>query len=986
MVFLCSIIAAAQEHFPKNDGVKVTNTNYTAFTNAHIYVSPSQSITNGTLLIKNGKVVASGTSVSIPADAVIIDLKGKHIYPSFIDLYSAFGVAKPKREGGFNRSPQYHASREGFYWNDHIRPEQNAIDHFKFDNKSANDLRKAGFGVVNTHLQDGIIRGTGALIALTDKGGDSERILNARSGQYSSLSKSVKSRQSYPSSIMGSLALLRQVSYDANWYAKDGTTATDRSLEAYNTNKNLVQFIAAGSRLNAVRVDNAGDDAGIQYVILGGGDEYERIEAIKNTNATFILPVDFPKAYDVENPFLAGTLELEALREWNQMPANPRIMAEHNITFAFTAEGLKSPSMLKANIMKAVTYGLDKHTAYEALTAVPAQILKQSNTIGSLQNGAYANFLITSGHPFDSGTTVYENWVKGTKYILESMDIKDIRGNYNFTLGGDTYDLSIKGSISKPKATLKSGTNELGAKLSYKDDWIHLTFTSNDTTKQDFMRFVSRVTSKDNLSGKLSYASGNEINVTAIKKASDTESKKTASDKNNKKSVAKAIQPITYPNGAYGFNQMPQQETLLFKNATVWTNESEGILENTDVLIKNGKIAKIGTNLNDRNAKVIDATGKHITAGIIDEHSHIAASSINEGGQNSSAEVSIEDVINPEDINIYRNLAGGVTSIQILHGSANPIGGRSAIIKLKWGASAKELVYNDTPKFIKFALGENVKQSNWQSFSRFPQTRMGVEQLYVDYFTRAKEYDAKKKSGQAYRKDTEMEVLAEILNGERFISCHSYVQSEINMLMKVAEQFGFTVNTFTHILEGYKVADKMNAHGAGGSTFSDWWAYKYEVNDAIPYNAAIMHNAGVIVAINSDDAEMSRRLNQEAAKAIKYGGVSEEDAWKFVTLNPAKLLHLDKRVGSLKVGKDADVVLWSGHPMSVYTKAEKTIIEGATYFDIERDQQMRAAIKKEKNALIGMMLQAKNKGMKTRPIKKKDKHHMHCDTMDHENH
>src|SRR5690606_34398501 len=210
--------------------------------------------------------------------------------------------------------------------------------------------------------------------------------------------------------------------------------------------------------------------------------------------------------------------------------------------------------------------------------------------------------------------------------------------------------------------------------------------------------------------------------------------------------------------------------------------------------------------------------------------------------------------------------------------------------------------------------------------------RMGVEQVYIDYFTRAKEYDALKKSGKPYRKDIEMEVLAEILNKDRFISCHSYVQSEINMLMEVAERFNFNINTFTHILEGYKVADKMKEHGVGASTFSDWWAYKYEVNDAIPYNAAILHNQGIVTAINSDDAEMSRRLNQEAAKAIKYGGVSEEEAWKMVTLNPAKLLHIDDRVGSVKVGKDADMVLWNGHPMSIYTKAEKTLIEGKVYF------------------------------------------------------
>ena len=279
-------------------------------------------------------------------------------------------------------------------------------------------------------------------------------------------------------------------------------------------------------------------------------------------------------------------------------------------------------------------------------------------------------------------------------------------------------------------------------------------------------------------------------------------------------------------------------------------------------------------------------------------------------------------------------------------------------------------------------MGENVKQSNWQSYTRFPQTRMGVEQLYMDYFSRARKYDEIKKSGKEYRYDIEMEVLSEILNKQRYISCHSYIQSEINMLMKVAEHFNFNINTFTHILEGYKVADKMKSHGVGASTFSDWWAYKYEVNDAIPYNAAILNNVGVITAINSDDAEMSRRLNQEAAKAVKYGGTSEEDAWKMVTLNPAKLLHIDDKVGSIKIGKDADLVLWSGNPLSIYTKAEKTIIEGTTYFDIKIDKQQRTNIKNERNILIQMMLKEKNKGIKTQPIIVKKKQDMHCDTLD----
>jgi imidazolonepropionase-like amidohydrolase len=291
------------------------------------------------------------------------------------------------------------------------------------------------------------------------------------------------------------------------------------------------------------------------------------------------------------------------------------------------------------------------------------------------------------------------------------------------------------------------------------------------------------------------------------------------------------------------------------------------------------------------------------------------------------------------------------------------------------------MIYSNSPKFIKFALGENVKQSRSSSGTRFPQTRMGVEDVYLDYFQRAREYDTRKKSGAPYRKDLEMETLAEILNGERFITCHSYVQSEINMLMKVAEKFNFRVNTFTHILEGYKLADKMREHGVGGSSFSDWWAYKYEVADAIPYNAAILHQEGVVVAINSDDSEMQRRLNQEAAKSVKYGGVSEEDALKFVTLNPAKLLHIDDRVGSIKAGKDADIVLWSDHPLSVYAKAEKTMIDGIVYFDMERDLGLRDAIREERSMLINKMLGEKIKGKPVQTPKRRQEVELECDTV-----
>lgn len=990
LTLLCGFSLFAQDYFPKNDGVVTKNTNYTALTNAKIYVSPTEIIQNGTLLIKDGKVIASGASVTIPKNSELIDVSGKSIYPSFIDIFSDFGIEKPKRQS--NRTPQYDAGRTGYYWNDHVMPETNAIEKFSYDTKKADELIKAGFGVVNTHLQDGIVRGTGTLIALNNQGGNDTRVLDAKSAHYLSFTKSNTSNQSYPTSVMGSMALLRQLYYDAEWYSKGNVKTKDLSIEALNTNKGLVQIFEAGSRLNDIRADKVGDLFNIQYVILGGGDEYERIDEIKAMNAPMIIPVDFPDAYDVENAFLAENLSIDDMRSWNQQPTNPKVLADNNIVFALTTHNLKSPKEFKANLMKAIKYGLSEEKALEALTTIPARILGKSEVIGSLKNGSQANFLITSGDVFDSKTVLHENWVQGQKTILEDMSKKDIRGTYDFTLAGDSYDMKVKGELSFLKSEVTSNEKTRGSKISYIDDWVNIALTTQDSTQQEFIRIVANVDDNKNLNGKAMFPNGMETTFFAKHKVTSEAS--TTTEKNldapkedddkdaGEDSTIKKAVPLTYPNIAFGFKELPKPETMLFKNATVWTNEKEGILQNTDVLIKNGKIAEIGQNLSDADAKVIDASGKHLTAGVIDEHSHIAASSINESGQNSSAEVSIEDVIDDADINIYRNLAGGVTSIQILHGSANPIGGRSAIIKLKWGESANNLIYNNSPKFIKFALGENVKQSNWgdTETNRFPQTRMGVEQVYIDYFTRAKAYNDLKKSGKPFRKDIEMETLAEILNKERFISCHSYVQSEINMLMKVAEQFNFNINTFTHILEGYKVADKMVEHGVGGSTFSDWWSYKYEVNDAIPYNAAIMHNAGVTVAINSDDSEMSRRLNQEAAKSVKYGGISEEDAWKFVTLNPAKLLHIDDNVGSLKVGKDADIVLWSDHPLSIYAKAEKTIIEGVTYFDLKRDEQMREAMKVEKSELINMMLQDKNKGLKTQPIKKKEKEAMHCDS------
>ncbi|WP_420553577.1 amidohydrolase family protein [Tenacibaculum aiptasiae] len=972
LLFMCLSTVYAQEYFPNNKGVKTSKNNVFAFTNAKIYVNPNTIIKKGTLLIKDGKVISSGKSVSIPKNAQVIDLKGKTIYPSFIDVYTTFGIQTPKREGWSGKRPQYEAGRKGYYWNDHIRPDVNPLNQFKFDTKKAKELLNLGFGVVNTHLEDGIMQGNGVLVALNPNSTNAYRILDKESGNYLSFSKSKKSRQTYPTSRMGAMALLRQTYLDADWYAKGKMKNTDLALQALNDKKDLAQIFRGGNYLDDLRADKVGDEFGIQYTIVGGGDEFERINDIKNTNATFIIPINFRKAYDVSDPFLADQVALSDMRKWNQEPSNPSVLAKNKVPFALTTYQLKKATDFTANLRKAIKYGLNKTKALEALTTIPANILKNTK-IGNLNNGSYANFLITSGDIFDKNTTLYENWVQGDKNVVNPMNIKDLSGEYTLTTNGKTYNMTISGKGAKQKATIKQGDKKVNSKFSFKDNWVTITLREGD----NFTRLSSFVEDK-NLKGTAIDNNGNTSQWSAVFNSKKQDKK----DKKGDKNKTPEIVAVTYPNVGYGNTSKPKQENILIKNTTVWTSENGAVLNNTDVLIKNGKISQIGKNLSSRGAKVIDGTGKYLTAGIVDEHSHIATSAVNEAGHNSTAEVTIEDVVNPDDINIYRNLTGGVTSIQVLHGSANPIGGRSAILKLKWGENADKLIYKNSPKFIKFALGENVKQSNWGDLQtvRFPQTRMGVEQVYIDYFQRAKEYDAKKKSGQPYRKDLELEALAEIINKERFISCHSYVQSEINMLMKVAEMFDFNINTFTHILEGYKVADKMKKHGVGGSTFADWWAYKYEVNDAIPYNAAIMHRQGVTVAINSDDAEMSRRLNQEAAKLVKYGGLSEQEAWATVTINPAKLLHLDQQTGSIKEGKDADVVLWSGNPLSVYSKAEKTIIDGTIYFDIDADLRKRKSIKEERSKLINMMLQEKLKGAKTQAPSKKTKKLFHCDT------
>lgn len=1025
LAMLSVLITQAQPTFPYN-GILPKDVTSVAFTHATIFTDYQTRLEDATLLIEKGKVTAVGNSVAIPSNAVVVDCKGKYIYPSFIDLHSDYGLADAAPAKGNEGGPRMRGGsvsespKGAFGWNDAINADYSAAMNFTCKEDVAKEMRGAGFGAVLTHKMDGIVRGSGALVTLGSQ--PNQALLNPLASAHYSFNKGT-STTGYPSSLMGSIALLRQSYYDALWYANGGKLEErNLSLDAMNTLALRPSFFDAGDKWNLLRADKVGDEFGVQYIIKTNGTEYQRLNDVAASKASLIVPLTFPDAFDVSDPYVSRLVSLDEMKHWEMAPSNCAMLSAQKIPFAITGHGLSERAQFWKNLRKAVKRGLSEQEALKALTHTPAFWIGANNELGSLKVGVWASFFIASDNIFNESAILHENWVQGEQFVIEAAKTIDLVGNYELKLPSHTYELKVKEVEGKTKASIqhvKAGKNDDGTakmdtlnynvSISLVNELLTVGFDASDEFYSGMLRLAGDIaTDRTSWSGRGQDAAGKWMEWSAVKKMKEpkkeAEDKKENAEKKKENDSPEVIGDVIYPFTAYGSKERPKAETVWIKNATLWTCEADGKIENGQLLIHNGKIIAVGKTVDAAKypaAQVIDAQGKHVTPGIIDEHSHIALASVNEGEQACSAEVEEARVVWPEDIDIYRQLSGGVTCSQLLHGSANPIGGQSALIKLHWGGNAEDMLVDNAPGFIKFALGENVKQSNWYNDGmRFPQTRMGVEQLYYDHFIRAREYAAahmrspvvsatKNKRNAAImsplnapRVDLEMQTLNEILNHQRFVTCHSYVQSEINMLMHVADSMNFTLNTFTHILEGYKVADKMKAHGAGASSFSDWWAYKYEVKDAIPHNGALLHEQGITVAFNSDDAEMARRLNQEAAKAVKYGGVKEEEALKFVTLNPAKLLRIDNRTGSLAAGKDADVVIWSDHPLSIYAKAEKTFVDGICYFDAERDVEMRKSMNTERARLIQKMLNTKGAGEPVRTPGFKDKKHFHCDTLD----
>tara|TARA_S200000501_G_scaffold54907_1_gene44944 strand:- start:1396 stop:4347 length:2952 start_codon:yes stop_codon:yes gene_type:complete len=939
-------------------GIRDNSPRVWVLTNATVHTEPGDFIKNGNIVIRDGKIDKVGRYIKIPPDAYEIDLKGSHVYAGFID-----GWVDVKRNK--ENSTEFRG-----HWNQNIKANYRAIDDLNFTENELNNLRSIGITTIHAVPTDGIIKGQSDVVVISKN----PKVISDPISQVIELKPIAPKNRKYPNSMLGAVALVRQTFIDADWYNKaisiskkfpeeNEPIRQDLSLsEIYNFKVNKLPWLfKTNDEHAAIRALNICNEFNLKPWLLGSGYEYRRLEEITKYNPFIILPLKFPSKPQVAETYTRLQYNNSELKHWDLAPDNIALIQEKGIFFSFSSHGLISKSKFRLNIQRIIDRGFSKDVALAALTTYPAEAMGVNKFLGKIQKGYMANLVIVDGDYFDAKSRVLSVWINGDEYFISDKNPFSFRGKWELSMGNKKYELNliIPAAVNNPLEynfnQEKINSNLIGfikyddKKYDFKDVKV---FKNNISFIMAGLPFgykghisFNASINENKLSGLANNGLDLEIPFTAMKLSPALVTERFIDKKSDL--------TIHYPEGAYGLKNLRDfPNAVLLNDATLWTSGPKGVLEEWDILFIDGKIDKIAPEISvpRGSAMVINLQGKHITPGLIDCHSHSATSSINEGTQSNTAEVRIKDVLNADDINIYRQLAGGLTCANILHGSANPIGGQNAIIKLRWGSGPNALLFNKAPQGIKFALGENVKQANWSGNNRYPQTRMGVEQIIRDAFTAAVAYSRKWETYNSNaklqrvkvppRKDLELEALVEILNGTRLVHCHAYRQDEIIMLTRIAEEFGFTISSFQHVLEGYKVADRIAEHGAGASTFSDWWNYKFEVIDAIPYNGALMSRNGVNVSFNSDDSELARRLNTEALKAIKYGNLSKEEALKLITINPAKQLKIDKWVGSLEEGKDADIVVWDAPPLSIYSHVEETWIDGIKYWSILENQEL----------------------------------------------
>lgn len=979
---VCRDHAAPPSTTPPN-GLRVNTPQLHALQNARVQVSPDRLLERATIVFRDGRIIAVGPDVVVPKEAQVWDLSGKTVYAGFIDAYHPQPIDLKPKPGG---AP---------YWNERVRPQLEVSQHITLDAKHNEALRSQGI-VAQLIAPSGAVLDGGCALVSTADDPNNRALLCERGPLHMRLTvKRGHTREEYPSSPMGAVALARQAMLDAAWYkAAWAEHAESKVLPRPERNDALVALatcldgqrhvlIDVPNEWFALRAHRFAEEFKLKAVIVGSGREYRRLDEVAATGRAVIVPLDFPQPPDVASADAALQVPLASLLHWDLAPENPARLAGAGVTIAFTTQGLKAPKDFLPRVRQAVERGLSREKALAALTTNAAQLCQVSDQLGTIEVGKLASFIVTDGDLFDKRTKLERAWVEGKPFrVAEAADI-DLRGKWELTLSQAEQEplklsLEIQGE-EKLRGKLKLPAKDMMppqeiplSHLGQRDARWSAAFNAELLGGRGIGRLTAIVSTSPEstvFAGRVVWSDNTHSDITGRFVAALSPEESTPDDKNPlQQPVDRAASyPVNYPLGEFGVARPPEQpKAILFTHATIWTCGDAGVLEDASLLVRDGRIAAVGKEVTaPDDAIVIDCKGQHLTPGIIDCHSHMATDGgINEVGQAITAEVRVGDFIDPDDVNIYRQLAGGVTTINILHGSANPIGGQNQVCKLRWGATDEGMKFREAPPGIKFALGENVKQSNWgEKFTtRYPQSRMGVEQLMRDEFAAAKQYASDHRFRRANqplpRRDLELEAIVEVLEGKRLIHCHSYRQDEILTLLKLTDEFKIQISTLQHILEGYKVADEIAKRGVGASAFSDWWGYKLEVYDAIPYNGAMLHNQGIVVSFNSDDLELGRHLNHEAAKATKYGGVPPAEALKFVTLNPARQLRIDALVGSLEEGKQADLVLWSGPPLSITSRCEQTWIEGRKYFDRRDDQTLRATARKQHAALVQKILRS----------------------------
>jgi imidazolonepropionase-like amidohydrolase len=887
-----------------------------ALVGGRIITRPGTVIENGTIIIRDGRVEAVGKDLTAPDDARVWKMEGTTVYAGFIDPYVTakpgltsigaanyedgprssdskfFGVTGQEKDPG-SPGPAYGLAQ--------VTPEKRVAQSYTPDAKGLEGLRELGFTAGNFVPERGIVRGTSAFVLLQPER-PNETILKADVFQHVAFDQDSGKEDAYPRSLMGVIAVVRQAFFDGQHYGaqKDYFGKTGATEEKPELNVALEALLPAvrgqipvafepGSALMVDRAARVARELGLNYLLVSSGQEWRRPELAKAAGARFIVPLAFPEVPKMPEEDDWTSVSLDQLRTWDWAPENPALLRKQGLDIALTTYGLADRKNFRKNLRLVLDRGLSEEDALAAMTTIPAGLCGLDKELGTIEPGKIADLTVVEGSYFVTTNKVREVWINGRAYRVQPGSKSDVLGK-------------------RPEET----KDPVQAK----------------TEKEEKAREEQKQEKKREL-----------LNTRLAKPAQEGRG------------------PLAAPG------------SILVKNATIWTSADAGRLEKADLLISEGKIKAVGTNLEaPSDTLVIDASGKHVTPGLVDCHSHsMIMGGVNEATLPSTANVRISDVVNSETRRMMEELAGGLTTANELHGSANPIGGQNCVVKLRDGAPPEEMKFANAPPGIKFALGENVKQSNWGGNTRFPQSRMGVRTFMANRFMAAQKYladweDFRKREAKAKaegkdappapRRDLELEAIGEIIAGTRLIHCHSYRQDEILAFLRLMESFGARVATLQHVLEGYKIADEIAKHGCGASCFADWWGYKYEVIDAIPFAGSLMRERGVLVSFNSDSGDLSRRLYTEAAKAVKYGGTSEIEALKFVTINPAKQLRIDKYVGSLEPGKDGDFVIWSASPLDSTTVCLETWIEGKKYSDRAAVPAHTAALTEERDKLL----------------------------------